>query len=60
MHNNLVVVLSFICLSCSVKSNSYDNQDLFSDKNKGLWYIEGQDKNTHDGFWNLKKWSPYM
>ena len=40
MNNNLVVVLSLICLSCSVRLNSYDNQDLFSDKNKGLWYIE--------------------
>ena len=50
MNNNLVVVLSLICLSCSVRQNSYDNQDLFSDKNKGLWYIEGQDKDTHDGF----------
>lgn len=54
MNNNLVVLLSLICLSCSVKQNSYDNQDLFSDKNKDLWYIEGQDKDTHDGFWKLK------
>lgn len=54
MYYNLVVLFSLICLSCSVKQNSYENQDLFSDKNKGLWYIEGQDKDTHDEFWELK------
>ena len=54
MYYNLLVVLSLIGLSCCVNQNSYENEDLFSEENKGLWYIEGQHKNTHDGFWELK------
>lgn len=54
MYYSLVFVLSFTLMSCSLNQSSFDNKDLFTNENKGLWYIEGQDQITHDEFWKLK------
>lgn len=53
MNYKLFSWIFIVFCSCALKKTMHTSEDLFTDYNKNLWYIAGNDSITHNQFWKL-------